>query len=262
MAQDRELNPTPQFSEAAVRRREAERDLPSHESRDVFLAEIKAHTRALEGFFDEEKYPVEEKNFLYKKTQLYQLKDPAMVQDRVETKQRIAQILRLEKDAPIARRAALEKEKLELLARLEVRNAQLSLDEDKSGRLADSKKNRLRTNWVNYVLGEAQNVARDFSAERLGADCGFAAILKEAGILQLRFKDLIKREKSLEAQLEEIDSFDPRVKEGATDLQRELQAVYRHKREFVTSVLGVFKDRCIQLMRDLRHRLLGEHLEV
>jgi len=237
-------------------------DLTRREDKDELFAAIAAHTKVLEDLFDESKYAVEEQSFLHKKTHLYQWQGTELVTHRAEKRAR-AKIIDQELAAmPDGRRRhELIDEKGALLAKLE--DLTRAVDEGKSEQLADAKKNRLRTNWVNAVLGQGQLLVEDFDAKRLGVDCGFAELAEELKELRVKFRELLHHEARLTSELEDSADIDePRVKMRMAVMAAELQDIYQMKKDFVNIELGRFKDHCLQRLRDLRHRLLGEKLEV
>ena len=262
MAQDNQLEfPARQPTQTDVRR-DNDPDLTQREDKKELFAAIATHAKALEDLFDEEKYSVDEKSFLHKKSHLYQWQSSDLVVYRAEKRARAKIIDReLAGEANARRRKELIDEKSGLLAELE--DLTRAVDEGKSHKLADEKKNRLRTNWVNFVMGRTQLIVEDFGTKRLGVDCGFGALADEMKILQTKYKELLRQEARLKSVLEDSSDIDePRVKMRVAVMAAELQDVYQMKKEFVTTELERFKNRCLQRLRDLRRRLLGEKLEV
>ena len=262
MAQDNQLEfPTRQPTQTDARR-DNDPDLTRREDKKELFAAIAVHTNALEDLFDEAKYTVEENSFLQKKVHLYQWQKPGLVAYRTEKRARAKIIDReLAGESNARRRQELIDEKNGLLAELE--DLTRAVDEGKSHKLADEKKNRLRTNWVNFVMGRTQLIIEDFGTKRLGVDCGFGALADEMKILQTKYKELLRQEARLKSVLEDSSDIDePRVKMRVAVTAAELQDVYQMKKEFVTTDLEHFKNRCLQRLRDLRRRLLGEKLEV
>jgi len=266
MAQDNQLEfPPRQPAKTGVRPDEVP-DLTRREDKQELFALIAAHTKALEDLFDEGKYTVEQQSFLHKKTHLYQWKKPELMARLAEKRapllvrqKAIEKKLRGELGAK--QRQELEEEQRALLVELE--EFTLRLDMEKAEKLAEAKKNRLRTNWVTSVLATVDNIEDDFSEKRLGADYGFSAIAGELGSLQAQFKEFLRQEERIKSELEDFsDADDPRVKLRLEVMAAELRDIHQMKKEFVTVTLEQFKDRCLQRLRDLRRRLLGEKLEV
>lgn len=242
--------------------RDGEVDLTKREDKDALLALAMKHMRELENLFDEKKFTVEEQSFLQKKTHLYQWENSDLVAMRGEKKARVKIIDRaLEREADAKQRKELAEEKNVLLAELEDFTRQP--DKEKSEKLAAEKRNRLRTNWVTWVLAEAQFAVENFSEKQLGVNYGFDELIPELKELQAKEKELLRHEARLKAALEDASGTDdPRAKLRLEVMAAELQDVYQMKKELVTVDLPRFKDRCLHLLRDLRHRLLGEKLEV
>jgi len=262
MAQDNQLEFPPRPAAQADTRPDALADLTRREDKDALFASIAEHTRELNGLFDEEKYDVQGGNYLQKKSYLYQMKDSREVGRRVETRVRVRAINKeLEGALRAAQRQSLEDERGRLLAELE--DNPLILSKKTEEKLAEGKRNKLRTNWVTTVLGRIDNIISDFSFKKLGQGCGFDELYPEIEQKQAWWKQLVIAEKNIEKQLNDLNDAGVTGQEAlAIEFREALAANRRAKIEFVSVELKQLQQRALHLMRDLRHRLLGERLEV
>ena len=209
------------------------------EDPQIVIEEIGKYESKLDDLFDPENYPIVAHDFIHKKTHLYQWEDKNKVIDRAEAKARIRSINKelLNENMPLLSRQQLEKEKQGLEENVSKLQAESNVSPTTTAELMKSKQNRLRTNWSNFVFGEMQGMAKDFSPAKLGYDFHFEALEQIVLNYRLMLRDYLHRESLYKKTLEDItdELRDPNARARVEQMQQDLKEVYMAKQEFVGS---------------------------
>ncbi len=211
----------------------------------------------LDNFFDLSKYPIIENDFLHKKKDLYQIEDTDIVIQRAELKAQLVEIKRRlleDSDLNLSEKQKLEAEKESFQKKVSNLQVQSTGTMQGYAELATRKKNRLRTNWVNYVLGEVQIIADIFSKENIAGQYHFEDLQAVVLAFKAKMDEYLVREAQLKSALTGLQEIDQtKAKQDLALLESELKNVYSAKKDFILQGMNSLHFVATQMLEVLRN---------